>query len=202
PGDALASETALETFESLGDRFGLIKCLSTNGLLLFEYAERLKKSGVTAVTVTVNAVDKSILTKIISSVTYKNRIYTGEEGAEILINNQLSGIRAAGAFAAVKVNTVLIPGVNDGHIGAIAEAAANAGASLMNIIPLIPAGEFRNLKPPDCEMLINARAEAEKILPVFRHCMRCRADACGIPGISDFSYKLYDSESSETFSHG
>jgi nitrogen fixation protein NifB len=176
--------------------------MSTNGLLLPEYAERLEAAKVTALTVTVNAVREDILDGIVSSVSYGGKVYSGAEGAKILIKNQIDGIRAASRFAVVKVNTVLIPGKNDGHIKDIARAAAEAGASMINIIPLIPAGEFKNTIPPDCGMLQKARADAENFLPVFRNCMRCRADACGIPGVSEFSDKLYADGEYETFSHG
>ncbi|WP_425057814.1 hypothetical protein [Sporomusa carbonis] len=66
------------------------------------------------------------------------------------------------------------------------------GASFINIIPLIPQHEFRNHRPPDCRELKAARTAAEEYLPVFRHCRQCRADACGIPGGTDFTDKLYD----------
>jgi len=41
-------------------------------------------------------------------------------------------------------------------------------------------------------MLEAARRTAESFLPVFRKCAHCRADACGIPGVSDISRKLYE----------
>ena len=48
-----------------------------------------------------------------------------------------------------------------------------------------------------------ARADAEKHIGIFTHCNRCRADACGIPGESDFSFALYGREiAGATFSHG
>ena len=51
-------------------------------------------------------------------------------------------------------------------------------------------------------MLQEARKEAGKYVDVFHHCRHCRADACGIPGMSDFSGELYDGREMETFSHG
>jgi nitrogen fixation protein NifB len=169
--------------------------------MLPRYADALKGVGVTSVTVTVNAVDSNVLKDIISAVTYDGTVYGGVRGAEILIRNQLDGIRLASKFAVVKVNTVLIPGVNDSHIGDIAKAAALAGANMYNIIPLIPQGEFQNTPPPDCRMLAEARETAEEYLPVFKHCKRCRADACGIPGVSEYAPSLYKN-ATETFSHG
>ncbi len=104
----------------------------------------------------------------------------------------------------VKVNTVLIPGVNDHHIGKLAERVAEAGARMINIIPLIPQHGFAHLKEPGMTMRQRARAEAARHLRVFTHCQRCRADACGIPGVSDYTQQLYgDGLAAEpTFSHG
>ncbi|HMK46802.1 MAG TPA: nitrogenase molybdenum-iron cofactor biosynthesis protein, partial [Methanocella sp.] len=64
----------------------------------------------------------------------------------------------------------------------IAKMAAEKGAVLMNIIPMIPLYKFANLRAPECSDLEKARAIAEKYLPQFRLCRQCRADACGVPG--------------------
>lgn len=204
PGDTLATNHALEVFEQVHRRFTrLMNCLSTNGLLLEEKAEWIAAAGVKTVTVTVNAVDPEVLQKIVSHVQYYNQYLTGVYAARFLIAAQLAGIRKITSLGVVvKVNTVLIPGVNDRHIGHVAEVTADCGASLLNIIPLIPRHEFADFLPPDCRQLGSAREAAEKFLPVFRHCQHCRADACGIPGKNlDLSSRLYD-QPIETFSHG
>jgi nitrogen fixation protein NifB len=84
----------------------------------------------------------------------------------------------------------------------VARLTAEVGASLINIIPLIPQHELINNRAPDCEELRAAREAAEQRLPVFRHCKHCRADACGIPGSGvDLADKLY-CQSEPVFSHG
>lgn len=204
PGDSLATDHALQTFELIHRRFPqLINCLSTNGLLLAEKAQRVIAAGVKTVTVTVNAVDYKVLQKICSHIQYQGQYLTGEYAARFLIAAQLAGIREiVSQGAVVKINTVLIPGVNDHHIGHIAEVTADCGASLINIIPLIPQQEFAAYQQPDCYELGRVREAAGKFLPVFLHCRHCRADACGIPGKDlELSEKLYD-QPLETFSHG
>lgn len=58
PGDTLATDYALETFRLVKEHHPeLIKCMSTNGLLLYERADEIIEIGVESVTVTVNAVD-------------------------------------------------------------------------------------------------------------------------------------------------
>ena len=64
-----------------------------------------------------------------------------------------------------------------------------------------PQHELSYIEEPDCDMLQKAREDGGKYLEVFHHCKHCRADACGIPGLSDFSRELYDGQM-ETFSHG
>jgi nitrogen fixation protein NifB len=197
PGDTLASEHAIEAFRSVHSAYPhLIKCLSTNGLELPGKAGTLWDIGVRTITVTVNAVKSEILEKIVSWV--KNG-----KSLDYLISAQLQGIRECSEIGMiVKVNTVLIPGVNDGHIAEIAQAAKLAGATRHNIIQLIPQNEFKDTPPPTCEQIEKARQEAGVYLEQFRHCKHCRADACGIPGISDLSKKLYENRELETFSHG
>ena len=204
PGDALATNQAIETFRLLHETFpGLGKCLSTNGLLLAQKAEELIQVGVKTVSVTVNAVDPEVLRQICAAIVLDGRHYSGSEGAQILIRAQVEGIAKIHALGAVvKVNTVLIPGINDGHIERVAKVVSESGASLINVIPLIPQFGFAGLRAPDCRELESARAAAEEYLPVFRHCRQCRADACGIPGLGeDLAGHLYD-ESFQTFSHG
>lgn len=205
PGDTLATGHAIETFKLVHEFYpDLIQCLSTNGLLLERYADDLYKVGVGTITVTVNAVNPIIQSKIISYIQLDGQIYYGEEAAKKLIDAQLRGIKKISDLGIiVKVNTVLIPGINDNHIGEIAKSVQEAGATLYNIIPLIPQHELSHISPPTCLQLDKARQEAEKYLEVFRHCKHCRADACGIPGQVDLSNKLYGAlHDYETFSHG
>ncbi|HWR22372.1 MAG TPA: radical SAM protein [Feifaniaceae bacterium] len=206
PGDTLATPHAIETFALAHEKHPeLLMCLSTNGLLLERHAARLAEVGVKTVTVTVNAVDPDILKEICACITLDGVTYTGREAAERLIAAQKRGIAAAVALGmVVKVNTVLIPKVNDAHIAQIAKTAAELGALMYNIIPLIPQGAFAHTAAPDCVAVNAAREAAEPYITVFRHCQHCRADACGIPGRGNDIAKLLYGElrAEETFSHG
>ena len=204
PGDTLATDHALKTFALIDQKFPwLIKCLSTNGLLLKEKAEQIINVGVETVTVTVNAIDPTVLKNICAFINYHGQYMTGENAARWLALAQLRGIeKIAQLGVVVKINTVLIPGVNEHHVEEVARLTAKVGASLINVIPLIPQHDLKNCRPPDCQELNLARTAAEKYLPVFRHCKQCRADACGIPGAKvDLASELYD-EPQLTFSHG
>lgn len=206
PGDSLATPWAIDTFRLIDKEFPfLFKCMSTNGLLLPEKAGEVLEVGVDSLTVTVNAVDPAIGAMLNDYIVYRGKRYKGEEAAKILIENQLKGIRAvAREGTTVKVNTVLVPGVNDGHIENIAKAVSDAGAKIYNIIPLIPQGGMANVPRPTCKQVDAARIAAEPYISVFRHCQHCRADAVGIPGGKDYGQQIYLKRiaGKETFSHG
>lgn len=184
PGEALANEETIETLGLVHQRHPeLIKCVASNGLMLAERVDDLLKVGVSSVTVTINAFDPEVGAKIYSWVRYKGKTYRGAEGAKLLVENQFKGVEAASkAGLIVKVNTVLVPEINTDQIEKIAKMAAEKGAILMNIIPMIPLYKFKDMKAPECKELEDARSIAEKYLPQFRLCKQCRADACGVPG--------------------
>ena len=183
PGDPLANE---ETFEAL-DRIHteqpeLIKCISTNGLLLEKKLPQLLAVGVTALTVTVNAPDVALGKRIYTWVRYQGRVLRGQQAADLLIASQMRGIQAAlEARLAVKVNTVLIPGVNDQHLVRLASRLLEVGVRLMNIMPLIPSGRMRDRRAPTCDELREARSDCGKVIPQFRSCEQCRADVVRFP---------------------
>jgi nitrogen fixation protein NifB len=184
PGDPLANDTTFETLRAINREFpDLILCISTNGLYLSDRLEDLVKSGVRSITITINAVMPETAEKIYSWVLYKGRKYTRRDAAECLLCNQWRGLRnAIEAGLIVKVNSVLIPGVNDEEIPLIAWLTGNKGADLMNIIPLIPQAEFAYLQRPTHEEITSIRNICKTYIPQMTHCRQCRADACGVLG--------------------
>jgi nitrogen fixation protein NifB len=207
PGDTLATDYALETFRKISQTHPeLLRCMSTNGLLLYERADELIEAGIDTLTVTVNAVDPEIEAQINDYIIYHGEKIEGVEGARILIENQLNGIKkVADAGVTIKINTVLVPGINDHHISEIAKTVKELGALLYNIIPLIPQHKLKDVPRPTCEQIEKAREDAEQYIKVFRHCAHCRADAVGVPGISEYSQLVYKNRLNNvrnTFSHG
>lgn len=163
----------------------LLLCLSSNGLGLFEHVPRLADLGVGFVTLTVNAVDPAVGGKLYSWISWQGRRLEGPEAADLLWERQKAALillKAAGLT--VKVNTVVVPGVNDLHVTAVARRVADLGADLMNLIPLIPlpATPLANTPPPSAALMESLRRQAGRHLPQMRHCRRCRADAVGLLG--------------------
>ena len=73
PGDPLANpEKTFSTFEMINSQAPDIKlCLSTNGLMLPDYVDRIKELNVDHVTITINMVDPEIGALIYPWVHYK-----------------------------------------------------------------------------------------------------------------------------------
>ena len=184
PGDPLANpELTLRTFELVRRRqAGLLFCLSTNGLMLADYAADLKALGVGYVTVTINAVTSAVACRIYQGVRLDGRWHQGLTAAEILLEKQEQalGLMERLGFS-VKVNTVVAPGVNDEEVEEIARFAARFNVGLMNCLGLIPVPgtAMGDLPAPSEERLAELRARAGKHVFQMRHCARCRADAFG-----------------------
>ncbi len=184
PGDALAD------WENTRETFRLIRavdpdvtfCLSTNGLLLPRHADELVDLGVSHVTVTMNAVDPLIGAGLYRFVTLDGTVHTGEEGARLLLANQTEGIgRLIEAGVCVKVNTVLVSGINECHAEEVSSYIARMGVNCQNITQMIPvAGSvFENLLPVGGPVLDEVRARCAQHIRQIYHCRQCRADAVG-----------------------
>ena len=194
PGDPLADpDLTLRTFELVRRRHPrLLFCLSTNGVVLDSYTADLKSLGVGHVTVTVNAVSVQAAARIYRNLRINGRLMEGAEAASRILEGQktsLSSLRSHGIET--KVNTVVVPGVNDGEVEAIAEMVSGYGVSLMNCISFmpLPGTALEMAFPPDAELMESLRGRAGKHVPQMRHCARCRADAAGLLGsVRDIRY--------------
>lgn len=184
PGDPLANPRTFETFRLVRENFPeMTLCLSTNGLRLPEMIGTLKELDLHSLTVTVNALTPETGAQVYEWIKDGGRRFEGEAGAALLLEKQLEGVRlAAAAGLLVKVNHVYIPGVNDHETLDLAVTVRGLGAQMMNIIPVIPIGLFREVVPPSPVLMEMVRNQAELILSQARHCKQCRADAAGVVG--------------------
>lgn len=184
PGDALAN------FEQTMETLRLIRvfdpdvtfCISTNGLMLPLYADQLIAAGVSHVTVTMNTTDPLIGARIYKYIDFMGKRYSGEAAAAILIANQMTGIKMlADRGVAVKVNIVMLKGINDAQIPELVKKVKELGASMTNIIPMIPVegSAFEKLPPVSNQELKQMRDKCSGILKQMYHCQQCRADAAG-----------------------
>ncbi len=184
PGDPLATAaTSLETLRLVRERHPeMLLCLATNGLALPRHAESLAKLKVSHVTVTVSAVDPDIGGRIYEWISDRGEVLRGRSAGERILQAQRAGIRRLVELGVlVKINAIVIPGVNDEHILHVAEEMAALGASKFNCLPLYPVvgTAFGAITAPSKAMVHDLRNACGQHLPQMAHCARCRADAVG-----------------------
>jgi nitrogen fixation protein NifB len=191
PGDPLANPArTFQTFRELSEKAPDIKlCVSTNGLTLPDCVEELAKHNIDHVTITINCVDPDVGAKIYPWVFWKNRRIKGRDGAEILIAQQQKGLEMLTARGIlVKVNSVMIPGVNDEHLAEVSRVVKAKGAFLHNVMPLIAEAEHGTYygvmgqRGPTHEELQKLQDACAGDMNMMRHCRQCRADAVGLLG--------------------
>lgn len=187
PGDPFAdADKTMETLRLVRAHFpNILLCVASNGLGLAAHVEELDRLRVSHVTLTINAVDPDIGAQIYAWVRPDRKPYRGREGAELLLKRQREAMQKLRETSIlIKINTILIPGINDHHVVEVARATASWGAAIMNCVPLIPApgSDFERRPSPSPQTTHAVRAAAGELLPQMAHCAQCRADACGIVG--------------------
>jgi nitrogen fixation protein NifB len=191
PGDPLANPAkTFKTFELISKQAPDIKlCLSTNGLALPEQIDTIMQFNIDHVTITINMVDPEVGAKIYPWIFYNHRRYTGVEASKILSDHQLRGLEMLTERGVLcKVNSVMIPGVNDHHLVEVNRAVKSRGAFLHNIMPLISAPEHGTVfglsgqRGPSAQELKALQDQCEGEMNMMRHCRQCRADAVGLLG--------------------
>jgi nitrogen fixation protein NifB len=187
PGDPFANpEETMETLRMVQQEFPeMLTCLSTNGVNLKPYVSTLAKYGVSHVTITINSLDPEVLGKIYHWVRADKKVFRGEHAGEVIINKQLACIPLLKAHRiTVKINTIVIPGINDHCIRDVAKKTAELGADVMNCIPLYPNKNtpFENFPAPTHNEMQAIRSDVLKYIKPMTHCARCRADAAGLLG--------------------
>ncbi|MEA3640371.1 MAG: nitrogenase cofactor biosynthesis protein NifB [Lamprobacter sp.] len=191
PGDPLANpERTLATFRALSEKAPDIKlCVSTNGLALPELVDEICQHNIDHVTITINCIDPEIGAKIYPWIFWNNHRIKGVKAARILIEQQQKGLAMlAERGVLVKVNSVLIPGVNDEHLKEVSRVVKAKGAFLHNVMPLIAEAEhgtFYGLmgqRGPTHDELQALQDACSGDMAMMRHCRQCRADAVGMLG--------------------
>ncbi len=187
PGDPFANpDETMETLRLVREKYPeMLLCVATNGLDLLPYIDELARLQVSHVTITINAIDPEVGAEVYAWVRYKKKMYRDIDAARLLIKNQLESLKKlkeAGVTA--KVNSIIIPGINDTHVIAVASKVAELGADILNCLPYYNTKEtlFENIAEPSVDMVTEIQRATSEFLPQMKHCARCRADAVGIIG--------------------
>ncbi|MCV3211064.1 nitrogenase cofactor biosynthesis protein NifB [Mesorhizobium sp. YC-39] len=191
PGDACYDwKKTKATFERVAREIPDIKlCISTNGLALPDHVGELADMNVDHVTITINMIDPEVGAKIYPWIFYDHRRYTGVEAARILHQRQMLGLEMLTARGILtKINSVMIPTVNDEHLIEVNRWVKERGAFLHNVMPLIsdPAhGTHFGLTGQRGPKAVELKALQDSLgggAKLMRHCRQCRADAVGLLG--------------------
>lgn len=192
PGDALANaEKTFRTCELVRRQAPDLKlCLSTNGLALPDHIDEIVSHGIDHVTITINMVDPEVGAQIYPWIFHEHRRHHGVAAAAILHQRQMLGLeRLVEHGVLVKINSVMIPGINDHHLLEVNRAVRERGAFLHNIMPLISAPEHGTRfgldgrrAPTAGELKALQDQCGDGAMQVMRHCRQCRADAVGLLG--------------------
>lgn len=187
PGDPFANpEETIETLTLVREKYPhMILCVSTNGLNVLPYVETLAALDVTHVTITVCAVTPEIASEVYAWVRPHKKPYRGVEAGKTMIESQLRAIRELKRHdIIVKINTILVPGINIDHVEKVAETCAGLGVDIINPIPMVPheGCEFGMLEDVEKDTVDTIKRNLSLHLPVMTHCQRCRADAAGFLG--------------------
>ncbi len=163
-GDALATDATFKVLRMVKAEFPYFtRGVKTNGLLLPKKLHRLKDLGVSAVTVTVNAVDSEVGSELYSYVRLNGKTVRGADAFEVLSINQLEGIRnAVDAGLIVKVKAACIRGVNSAHLVDVARTVRTLGAYEINVESAVPAGRLAGLPVATSDEIDEVRGYCEE----------------------------------------
>jgi len=190
PGDPFANaEETMETLRLVREKYPeVLLCTSSNGLGIGPYIDELKELNVTHVTITIPAVDPEIAGKVYAWVRHNKKVYRGRAAGELMIEKQLDAVKRlkeVGIMA--KVNSIIIPGINQDHVPVVAKTVADLGADVMNCISMIPVkgAAFEHINEPDPRTVSKTRFACGEHIRQMLHCARCRSDAVGLLGKDD-----------------
>ena len=127
-GEPLVRGGIVEICRAISETPGIRElCLTTNGILLPKFASDIKAAGVKRLNISLDSID---------SETYKKITRTGT------LESALTGVKTAleTGFDAVKLNAVLIGGVNDGDILSLLELTRRYNVNV-RFIEVMPIGE-------------------------------------------------------------
>jgi cyclic pyranopterin phosphate synthase len=133
-GEPLVRKDAIKLFEEVGTLPGLRELtLTTNGSQLVQYAQPLKNAGVKRINISLDSLDEAI---------FKRITRTGD------LHKVLAGIEAAKSvgFDNVKLNSVLMRGINDHEIFALVDFAI-ANELDVSFIEEMPLGQVGHDRP-------------------------------------------------------
>ncbi|WP_321492121.1 nitrogenase cofactor biosynthesis protein NifB [uncultured Desulfobacter sp.] len=185
PGDPFANAgKTMETLTRVRAAYPeMLLCVATNGLNIHPYLDELKAVNTTHISITINAVDPEIGAKMYSWVRDGKRSIGPAQGAKLILERQFAAVKGLKERdIMVKVNSILLPGINDEHMVDVAKKMGEMDVDIFNIMPYFPTKDsnFEDMPEPSKDQLKELRKAAQVFVPQMTHCKRCRADAVGL----------------------
>lgn len=170
PGDPLAEpERTLDLLAAVRALAPLVPVrLATAGIGLAALAETLRDAGVGRVTVQVSAVSLDMAQALYAWVRPGVLTLRAADGAAALLAGQAEAMHALRAASIpAEIEFLLVPGVNDAHLAAVAAWAATHGAQRLVVLPARSSAVPHTAAPrePDDDAIAAAVALAGKSLP-------------------------------------
>lgn len=189
PGDPFANaDEIFETFRIIKENYpDKVCCTCTNGFYVPLYENELKNSCIDYMTVTVNSIYPETLSRIYDFLIYDGRKITGLEMGILIQQLQKKSLEIISDCSGItlKINIVIIPGVNDTEVIDIIRETIKYNVHIYNFIPVIPTNgtKFEGVEAwgekQINELKNKVRVQFPNIL-LKDKCHRCRADACGV----------------------
>ncbi|RKT10389.1 NifZ domain-containing protein [Paraburkholderia sp. RAU2J] len=153
------------------------------------------KNSIVCVTITINMVDPVVGEKIYPWIFWDHRRITGKEAACFLHARQMEGLEMLTTHGVLtKINSVLIPGINDELLIEVNREVKRRGAFLHNIMPMISDPEhgtyfgLHGQRGPTARELKAVHDACKGGANLMRHCRQCRADGRPLPISNDGTY--------------
>ncbi|MCK9502853.1 MAG: GTP 3',8-cyclase MoaA [Porticoccaceae bacterium] len=145
-GEPLTRNGALELIESLG-RLPHLKelVMTTNGLLLPKYAQALKAAGIRRLNISIDSLNEQ---------RFREMTRVGD------LHQVLAGIEAAqrASFEKIKLNAVVLAGVNDDEVADLARFAVDRGMDI-SFIEEMPLGNIDSHRRSDTQIFSDSIRE-------------------------------------------
>ncbi len=127
-------------------------CLTTNGILLPQFAKDLKEAGVKRLNISLDTLDRDKYVYI----TRTEKLEAFQAGLDAAL---------AAGFDKIKINTVLIGGFNDGEIPDLAELTRThpIDVRFIEMMPMYDGGDFDQNAFIPCSRVLDMLPEAESV---------------------------------------
>ncbi|SFR57466.1 radical SAM protein [Anaeromicropila populeti] len=188
PGDPMSNPTELfSTFKIVNEKFHQFKkCMCTNGFYLSKYKDEFIDAKLDYVTITLNSRNAETLGDIYEFLKYDGELYQGVEMGRLVMRLQDEALRIIDEIPdlKLKINIVVIPGVNDNELEDMIDYISQFNVYTVNLIPVLPVKgtafeKVPSLSKEEIQSLKNELRGKYNSMKFKKHCSRCRADACG-----------------------